>query len=76
MMPSPASAKKLTLAVSPQIAERLDEMAARRGITVTELIRRAIATQSIIDKAIDEYGDLVIVRKDTKDPVHQIDALA
>lgn len=66
--------KKLTINVSAQVADRIDEMARRRGITVTELIRRALGTQSIIDKAIEEHGDLVIIRKDTKESIHQIDS--
>ena len=74
MSPAPG-VRKLTMNVSLPIAERLDEMAKRRGITVTELLRRAVATMSIIDKAIAEYGDLVIIRKDTKEPVHQLDAI-
>jgi len=74
-MPTPATARKLTLNVSPRIADRLDEMAKRKGITVTELLRRAVATQDIIDKALEEYGDLVIIRKDTKQEVHQLSDL-
>lgn len=68
--------KKLTLTVSDAIADRLNEMADRRGITVSELIRRAVATQSVIDKAIDRYGDLVIVTAADNQIVQQLDSIA
>jgi predicted DNA-binding protein len=74
-MPTSANVRKLTLNVSPLVGDRLDALARAKGITVTEYLRRAIATQAIIDKAMAEYGDLTIIRKDTNDTVTQLSEL-
>lgn len=75
-MPTRAGARKLTLNVSFAVGARLDEMAERKGITVTELMRRAVALQDIVDRATEEYGDLMIVRaKNPDDVVHQLSSL-
>ncbi len=72
-----SDSKKLTIAVSPDMHERLGEMASARGITVTEQIRRAIGTLSTIDMAreIDVEaggsGDLYIAPANQSDkPIH------
>ena len=43
--------KKLTLNVAPPMHTRLEEMSERRGITVTELLRRFVIIGEIVDQA-------------------------
>lgn len=74
-MATSTKARKLTLNVSPHIADRLDEMADERNITVTELIRRSIGLENVVDKALKEYGDLSIIRNDTRQTIHHLDYL-
>lgn len=73
-MPTNSAVSKLTLNLSPRIADQIKKSAKDKGITVTEYIRRALATQIIIDKAIDEKGDLKIVTRNGDETIHQLDA--
>jgi hypothetical protein len=59
--------KKLTINVAPELHEELQRMADERGITITELIRRAVA----LDKFIYENRDAELLLKEG-DKVRQI----
>jgi hypothetical protein len=62
-----AEYKKLTINVSPELHEELQRMADERGITITELIRRAVA----LDKFVHENRDAELLLRDG-DKVRQI----
>jgi hypothetical protein len=55
-----AEYKKLTINVAPELHEELQKMAEERGITVTELIRRAVA----LEKFIYDNRDSELLLKD------------
>ena len=55
-----AEFKRLTINLSPELHKELVEMANERGITVTELIRRAIA----LDKFMWEHRDADLLLKE------------
>ncbi len=52
--------KRLTINVAPELHAQLQDMAAERGITVTELLRRAVA----IEKFLYEHRDEKLLLKD------------
>ena len=54
--------KKLTINVTPEVHEELQQLADARGITITELIKRAVA----LDKFVWEHrkGELLIKEGD------------
>jgi len=56
-MPEPT--RRITIEVSETVAQRLDEMAARKNMNVPELFRRAIATMAIMEQLADN-GQLVV----------------
>jgi hypothetical protein len=55
-----AEYKKLTINVSPELHEDLQRMANERGITITELIRRAVA----LDKFVHEHRDAELLLRE------------
>lgn len=59
--------KKLTINVSPEVHEELLRLADERGITITDLIKRAVA----LDKFVWEHRDAELLIKDG-DTVRQI----
>ena len=62
-----AEYKKLTINLAPELHEDLQRMAEARGITITELIRRAVA----LDKFVWEHRDAELLLKDG-DEIRQI----
>ena len=62
-----AEYKKLTINLAPELHEELQRMAEERGITITELIRRAVA----LDKFVWEHRDAELLLKDG-DEIRQI----
>lgn len=59
--------KKLTINVSPEVHEELQRLADERGITITDLIKRAVA----LDKFVWEHRDAELLLKEG-DTVRQI----
>ena len=62
-----AEYKKLTINLAPELHEDLQRMAEARGITITELIRRAVA----LDKFVWEHRNAELLLKDG-DEIRQI----
>ena len=68
--PSQDALVRLSVNLSPVVAETLKEYATRKGISITEAIRRAISIMSYIDEAqergaelnIEEAGTMKIIR--------------
>jgi hypothetical protein len=60
-----AAYKKLTINLAPEVHEDLQRMADERGVTITELIRRAIA----LDKFVYEHrdADLLLRERDGRE---------
>ncbi len=52
--------KKLTINVAPDVHAELSRMAEERGITITELFKRAVA----LDKFVWEHRDAELLMKD------------
>lgn len=52
--------KKLTIDMAPEVHATLVDLAAQRGITITELIKRALA----LDKFCWEHRDAELLVKD------------
>lgn len=61
--------KKLTINLAPEVHEELQRLADERGITITELIKRAVA----LDKFVWENRDAELLLKDKDgDTIRQI----
>jgi predicted transcriptional regulator len=63
--------KKLTINVSPEVHEELQRLADARGITITELIKRAVA----LEKFVWEHreGELLLKEGDrVREIVHHL----
>ncbi len=52
--------KKVTVNLSDETIEDLKEVAEKRGITLTEAIRKAIATEKFVQDERDEGGKILI----------------
>jgi hypothetical protein len=57
---TPSTAIRLSVNLSQDAADALRSITDRRGITLTEAIRRAISTQSYIEEALDEGARIII----------------
>jgi hypothetical protein len=55
---------RLSVNLSREVADVLKSLTARRGITVTEAIRRAISTQAYIEDALDRGAKILISEPD------------
>lgn len=53
-------AVRLSVNLSREAAEAIREIQERRGITITEVIRRAISTQKYIEDATDKGAKILI----------------
>jgi hypothetical protein len=51
---------RLSVNLSQEAADALRSITARRGITITQAIRRAISTQYYIEEALDEGARILI----------------
>lgn len=59
-----AKAKRMTVSLSPETVEKLEEIAEEKGITFTEALRLAIATEDYIRTEIKNGSKVLIQRKD------------
>jgi phosphoribosylcarboxyaminoimidazole (NCAIR) mutase len=57
---TPSATIRLSVNLSQDAADALKSITARRGITITQAIRRAISTQYYIEEALDEGARIVI----------------
>jgi predicted transcriptional regulator len=61
---------RLSVNLTPEIAESLRSISNRRGITLTEAIRRAISTQLFVEDALDQGAKILISEPD--EPVREL----
>lgn len=61
-MPSTTAPAKTKISVnlSGDAAEKINEVAARKGISVSDLIRRAISTQLFVEAELDEKNTFLV----------------
>jgi len=56
--------KRLTINLAPEVHAELTARADRRGITITELIRRAVALDLFIEENSQGNGRILVERDD------------
>ena len=56
--------KRVSVSLPLDTIKKLDEIASRHGITMTDAIRRAIATEAYIDNEIQEDNKILIQKSD------------
>jgi metal-responsive CopG/Arc/MetJ family transcriptional regulator len=56
--------KRLSVSLSETDIEKLEELSKSQGITLNEAIRKAIATEHYIQKAIQDKSKILIKRED------------
>ncbi|MEL6579940.1 MAG: ribbon-helix-helix domain-containing protein [Cyanobacteria bacterium J06621_12] len=56
--------KRVSVSLPLDAIEKLDTIASRHGITMTDAIRRAIATEAYIDNEIQEDNKILIQKSD------------
>ena len=61
-MPSTTAPAKTKVSVnlSGEVADQINEVANRKGISVSDLIRRAISTQLFVEAELDEKNTFLI----------------
>lgn len=65
-------AKRLSVNLDDEVAAALEEVASRRGVSITEALRHAISTEFFIGKQI-EAGKRVLIADPTEDTVQQVE---
>lgn len=56
----PAAQVRLAVNLSPPVADALQEIAERRGWSITEAIRRCVSTQKAIEDAVTAGGRILL----------------
>ena len=56
--------KRVSVSLPLDTIKKLDQIASRHGITMTDAIRRAIATEAYIDREIQEDSKILIQKSD------------
>jgi macrodomain Ter protein organizer (MatP/YcbG family) len=56
--------KRVSISLPLDTIEKLDEIASRHGITMTDAIRRAISTEAYIESEIQQDGKILIQKSD------------
>lgn len=59
-----AKAKRMTVSLSPETVEKLEAIAEEKGITFTEALRLAIATEDYLRNELKNGGKVLIQKKD------------
>jgi hypothetical protein len=54
---------KLTLRLAPDVRVALDWLAAKRGVTLSEVIRHAISTEKFLAEEVDRGNSILIEEK-------------
>jgi predicted DNA-binding protein len=55
--------QRLSVNLSPEVAEALQWIAEKHGSTVTEAVRRCISTQKYIEEALDKKAKILIAEE-------------
>ena len=62
--PQPArTVQRLSVNLSPEVAEALQWIAEKHGSTITEAIRRCISTQKYVEEALDKRAKILIAEE-------------
>jgi len=61
---------KISANLSPEVVDALKTIAKKRGITMTEALRRAISTEKFLLDTIEDNGKILI--EDKKKNMHQV----
>jgi predicted transcriptional regulator len=61
---------RLTVNVSPEVAQLLDSLAGKMRTTKTEALNQAIATMAVMYDAKDAGGEVVIKKGNTEQPIN------
>ena len=59
-----SQAKRVSVSLPLNTIEQLDQIARRHGITMTDAIRRAVATEAYLDNEIQENSKILIQKSD------------
>jgi hypothetical protein len=59
-----ATATRLSVNLSREVAEALTWIARKHGTTITEAVRRSISTQKYIEDALDQEAKILVAEKD------------
>lgn len=54
--------KRLTINLTPELHAELTERAERRGLSITDLIRRAVALDKFVDDNLQQGGRVLVER--------------
>jgi hypothetical protein len=57
------SAQRLSVNLSPDVAEALQWIAEKHGSTVTDAVRRCISTQKYVEEALDKKAKILIAEE-------------
>jgi predicted transcriptional regulator len=59
-----ATATRLSVNLSREVAEALASIARKHSTTITEAVRRSISTQKYIEDALDREAKILVAEKD------------
>ena len=57
------SAQRLSVNLSPDVAEALQWIAEKHGSTITDAVRRCISTQKYVEEALDKKAKVLIAEE-------------
>ena len=63
--PPQAYGRRLSVNVALDVGEAIDELAKRRGTTITDVIRRAVSTYKFVDDEVAAGGRILVERNGT-----------
>jgi hypothetical protein len=66
MVDEPKKVVKLTVNLSNDVYETLQNLATQQGTTITDALRKAISTEDFFRSQKDKGSDILIQEKDTK----------
>jgi predicted DNA-binding protein len=55
---------KVSFNLAPEVVDVLKDLASKRGMTVTDVLRRAIGTEKFVQNEIDKGGKILVEEKD------------
>jgi hypothetical protein len=55
--------QRLSVNLSPEVAEALQWIAEKHGSTVTEAVRRCISTQKYVEEALDKKAKILVAEE-------------
>jgi hypothetical protein len=63
-MPPTRAVTRLSVNLSPEVADALRSIAAEHGITITEAVRRAISIQNYVETALQQGAKILVAEPD------------